>query len=189
MRSPRLRPLTIPQARASLANRLTRAVDNARQIATRLGARPYRVVLVWTRWAGRNVERGEGREVTVREIEILPTPKISSLDGVSFSIFHAGTVPEGSIKLTEVSTSYTFDELSGHMIPGRHEDQIPQPFEFFYELREDGRGDPKPGRQKYRLLSFPTLDAENAQWTLMLQRISEDRDREGRSRYESGTQG
>lgn len=187
MREPRLRPLSPEQARRSLAHRLTRVADNARQIATRLGARPTRVFLVWVAWTGR--ARGEGEERQVRELEILPTPKVKTLDSVTFSIFHAGTIPAGSVALSEVSTGYTFDELTGHMVPELHEDQIPSPVEFFYELREDGRGDSMPTRQKFRVLSVPNRDAENAQWTVMLEKISEDRGRDGESKYLSGTQG
>jgi hypothetical protein len=184
---PPVHPLTVPEARGSLANRLSRTADRVRQVATRLGARPYRLVLVWCRWTGD--VRGEGEMQTFREMEILPCPKVATLDSVTFSVFHAGTIPAGSIKVTEVSTRYTFDELQGHMAPELHEDVIPQPWTFFYELREDGRGDALPIRQRFTLLTVPTRDAENVQWTLMLERRSEDRDREGKSQYLSGTQG
>lgn len=181
-REPRLHPLARPEG--SLAHRLGRVADNVRQIATNLGARPYRVFLVWVLWTG--TERGEGEAEVQRELELLPTPKVATLDSVTYSIFHAGTIPAGSIKLSEVSTRYTFDELTGHMIPLLHEDVIPQPHAFFYEVREDGRGDPRPLRQRYRVMSYPFRDAENAQWTLMLERISEDRGRDGESKYLTG---
>ena len=182
-----LRPLSPLEARSSLAQRLTGVADRVRQVATRLGARPYRVVLVWGRWTGST--RGEGELQFLREMELLPTPKVATLDSVTFSIFHAGTVPAGSIKLTEVSTRYTFDELQGHMIPELHEDVIPSPFDFFYEVREDGRRDARPVRRRFRLMSVPNLDAENAQWTLMLESESEARNRDGGSDYLKGTQG
>lgn len=182
-----LRPLTRLEAKGSLANRLGRVADRARQVATHLGARPYRMWMVWARWTG--AVRGEGRFEVLREMEVLPTPLVASLDSVTFSIFHAGTVPEGSIKVTEVSTRYTFDELQGHMVPDLHEDVIPAPYEFFYEVREDGRGDAEPVRQRYSIMSYPFRDAENAQWRLMLQRVSEPRNRDGSSGYLSGTQG
>lgn len=192
-RRPRLRALTGEEARRSLANRLTRPADAARNIATRLGAHPYRIFMVWQWWDAkfedRQTDRGEGDVHTLREIELLPCPKVESLDGVSFSIFHAGTIPAGSVRLTGVSNRYSYDELTGKMIPEHHEDQIPDPFEFFYELREDGRGDPMPVRMKFRLLSVPTRDAENAQWTVMLERTSEDRNRDGSSAYLTGKQG
>jgi hypothetical protein len=167
-----------------VVNRLARVADNARQIATRLGARPTRCFLVHTR--SRGSERGEGLEVEVKRIELLPTPKVETLDSVTFSVFHAGTVPAGSVKLTEVSLRYTYDELVGLMVPERHEDQIPEPYWFFYELVEDGRGDPYPQRNRFRVLSYPWRDAENAQWKVMLERTSEDRTRSGHSAYLEG---
>ncbi len=182
-----IRPLTRLEARASLASRLGRVADRARQVATRLGARPYRMWMVWARWTG--ARRGEGRFEVLREMEVLPTPKVATLDSVTFSIFHAGTVPEGSIKVSELSVRYTFDELQGHMVPELHEDVIPAPYEFFYEVREDGRGDAEPVRQRYSVMSYPFRDAENAQWTMLLQRVSEPRNRDGSSGYLSGDQG
>lgn len=183
----RFKPLDRLEAKRSLARRLGRVADRAHYVATRLGARPYRVFMVWMRWTGER--RGEGEAECLREMEITPTPKVASLDSVTFSIFHAGTVPAGSIKLSEVSNRYTFDELTGLMVPDLHEDRIPQPYDFFWEVREDGRGDAQPGRQRYSLLSVPNLDAENAQWTLILERVSEDRNRDGSSAYLSGKQG
>lgn len=181
---PLIRALAIPEARGSLVNRLSRVVDRARNIATRLGARPYRVVMVWGKWTG--VNRGEGTFSVFREMEILPTPKVSTLDSVTFSVFHAGTIPAGSVKLSEISTRYTADELQGRMVPTLHSDQLPQPWVFYYEVREDGRGDAEPVRRRFRLLSDPTLDAENVQWTLMLERESEDCGRDGEVKYLTG---
>lgn len=184
-RDPRLRPLNPGEARRSLVNRMGRVADGARQIATRLGARPMRCFLVWTRWDA-NTERGEGREVEQRRVELLPTPKVETMDSVTFSVFHAGTVPAGSVKLSGVSVSYTFDELTGHVIEGQHVDQIEEPWSFFYELVEDGRGDLPAVRNKFRVLSYPTRDAASAQWKVMLERIAEDRTRENKSAYLTG---
>jgi hypothetical protein len=169
----------------TLVQRFVRVADNLRQLNTQFGARPYRTFLVWTKWSGG--ARGQGDEQVLLELELLPTPKVMSMDGVAFSIFHAGTLPVGSVKLTEVSMAYTNDQLTGHLVPGLgHVDQIPSPYDFFYEVREDGRGDNPPQRLKFRLLNFPTMDAENVQWTLMLERVSEDRGRDGQSKYLTG---
>ena len=203
---PRPRPLTPHEARRTLANRLGPKADRLRQLATKFGARPYRVTLVWTKWTGSS--RGEGDELVIREMEILPTPKVQTLDSVSFSIFHAGTIPVGSVRLTEVSLGITYDMLNGHALPKQeedpcdevwqewckckeeqHADQIPQPFDFFYEVCEDGRGDDPPVRQKYRLLNVPFREATKVYWSLMLEKIAEDRGRDGRSKYLTGKEG
>jgi hypothetical protein len=204
---PRPRPLTPDEAKRTLAARFGPRVDSLRQLNTRYGLRPYRVTLVWTKWTGSG--RGAGKELPILEYEILPTPNVKSMDSVSFSIFHAGTVPVGSIRLTEVTLSLTFDELNGHAMPRTeececdreavreweekkrqpHADQIPQPFDFFYELREDGRGDHEPVRLKYRLLNVPMREPGKVQWSLMLEKIAEDRNRDGTSAYTTGRQG
>jgi hypothetical protein len=187
---PRPRPLSPEEARHSLANRLgIKVADKLRQLNTKLGVRPTRVWLVWRKWDGG--ERGQGDPVEVKRIEILPTPMVGSLDAVTFSVFHAGTVPAGSVKLTEVSLKFTYDELTGRMLLGQklHSDNVPQPWEFYYELVEDGRGDPEPVHQRFRFLSYPRRDSDNCQWVVMLQKMSEDDNRQGQSEYLGGTQG
>jgi hypothetical protein len=185
---PRIGPLSPEQARRTLANRLSRVGDRVRQLETRLGLRPYRCFLVWTQWTGG--EPGHGDPAERIAMELLPTPKVRSLDSVTFSVFHAGTIPAGSIKLSEVSARYTYDQLKGLMVPGHeHQDRIPNDWEFFYEVREDGRGDDPARRFKFRLLSEPNRHPENLEWTLMLEKISEDRGRNGESKYLSGEEG
>lgn len=184
---PKIRPLTPSEAKHSLLNRLTRTVDRARQIATKLGARPFRVFLVWTTWTGR--ETGVGIEKETCRIEILPTPLVVSLDSVTFSIFHAGTVKEGSVRLEEVSNSFTYDLLTGHVVDGEHVDQIPLNMDFFYEIISDGRGDPEPVRQKYRILAQPFRRAEKVDFTVMLERRGQDNERDGSSPIDRGDTG
>ena len=174
---PKVRALTPAQAQATFAARFAPAADKLRQIATNLGIRPYRVTLIWTRWSG--TERGEGVERVVQTQELLPTPKVASLDNLSFSLMHAGTIPIGSVSLTGVSLTYTEDLLRGLVVPLAHEDEVPEPFDFFYELVEDGRGDPQPQRQRYRLLKPPFRRAGVVDWSLWLQRVAEDRGRDG----------
>jgi hypothetical protein len=197
----RPRPLSPPRAKASLANRLGRVADNVRQIATRLGTRPYRVWLHWIRWSG--AERGEGFACSIAKVEILPTPKVDTLDSVSFSIFHAGTIPSGSVRVSEISVQYfNEDHLRGLLIPdlewteahgplpavsdraGTNGGTICQPFEFFWEVVEDGRNNRAPEKKAFRLLSNPMLQSERAQWTAMLERISPDELRFGESPFE-----
>lgn len=59
-------------------------------------------------------------------------------------------------------------------------DRIPEQYEFFYELVEE-----RPGavRQKFRVFSEPFRKASDFNWVVILERISEDRGRDGRSRY------
>lgn len=178
---PKVRPLCRDEAIKSLANRLAPRIDRIRQIATNLGTRPYRVFLTWTTWTG--TERGEGYEQVVRRTEILPTPLVASLDRLALTQFAAGTLPMGSVQVTEVSATLTEDLLTGRWVPEPHEDEVPPPKDFFYEVVEDGRGDPEPVRWRFRLMSKPFRDAENVQWKLLLEKEDPDRSRDDRSPF------
>ena len=173
-------PLTPQQAANTICQRLGKVADNVRQIATTLGARPYRVFLVWTKWTGK--ERGEGQENEVARVEILPTPRVQTLDSITFSLYHAGTLPVGSIKVDRISVqAFSADLLTGNYVPGEHEDFIPEPYEFMYEVVEDGRGDNPATRSRFRLLSFPNRRATQVDWEIMLERVGEDRNRYAQS--------
>lgn len=179
---PRLRPLTPMQAKQSLASRLSSTVDKARQIDARLGFRPYQVFLVWTKWEGD--ERGDGNEVVVARIPLTPTPKVSDLTALRQQGFSAGRTLVGDVRLTEVSANYPQEVLKGEIIPERGEDQVPEPYHFFYEIVEDGRHCPPKGsggdeRKRFNLSAAPFLDAENFQWVLVLDKMSRDMKRDG----------
>jgi hypothetical protein len=178
---PRPRPLTPEEARRTLAHRLgTRVAPRLWQLNTRFGIRPYRVWLVWSRWSGE--ERGEGSETICWRHELLPTPKLD-VSSIRYDGTPVGRVPMGTINVSEIVVTYTADELSGLMIPRPHEDVIPEPNDFYYEVVEDGRGDPCPLRAKYRLANQPMRDAENVMWRVQLERMSEDNLRDGSSPY------
>jgi len=95
----------------------------------------------------------------------------------------AGMVPEGSVRIEKISPSYTFDQLRGLWRPEKHEDAIPEDTPFYYEVVEDGRGDPLPVRHRFRLLGLPARRAGKLDWTVTLQRVSGDNDRAGDSTY------
>jgi hypothetical protein len=180
------RPLTDAEARCTIVARLGSTVDRARQAATRVGARPYRCFLVWTCWGGE--EAGEGAEREVARVEILPTPIVRDLTGVALSPVASGVLPVGSLRVTEVSTLLTADQLTGKAVPLAHEDRIPEPYDFFYEVTLDARGDPQPPRNRYRLAALPSLDVERTfGWALLLERVSGDVDRHGQPQIGRGT--
>jgi hypothetical protein len=182
---PKPKALTPDQAKRTIAARIAPRIDRVRQIATRLGIRPYRVMLVWTRFDG--AERGEGDEVEARRIEILPTPKVEDLSAVTLNPLAAGVLPMGTIRVSEVSATMTSDLLNGRWVPRQHEEHLPEPYAFYYEVVEDGRGDSPAARQRYRLAAQPFLKADDVQWVLLLERVSEDAHRDGTSRYGEGS--
>ena len=213
----RIGPLTPGQARNTLAHKIgTRLAPKVRQLATKFGLRPIRVFLVWTKWSG--IERGEGFEKEINRAELLPTPKVDSMDGVSFSLLQAGTVPVGSVRVSRVNVGYTEDQLRGRVYPPNMQttpedfstslqdndaddgtppeplpvlnpDHIEQPFDFYYELIEDGRGDNPSHRSKFRLLNRPFRRAGKTDWSLILERIGQDNNRDGSPATDQGTQG
>jgi hypothetical protein len=136
---------------------------------------------VWDQYTGSDY--GEGNRVELFRTEILPSPKVESLDNIAINPMNAGMVPVGSVRLTRVSAQFTYDQLRGFMVPGRHEDAIPSPYSFYYEIYEDGRGDSEPIRNKFRLLGVPARRAGKVDWTLTLERVSGDNDRQGESTY------
>ncbi len=181
-------PLSPEQAKKTLAHRFASKGDRLRQLYTRFGLRPHRVFLIWTKWSGE--ERGIGEETEMKRVEILPTPKVSSLDNVTFSYFHSGTLPVGSVKVEEISAAtFTEDILRGHTLPTGLVDHIPEPWNFFYEVVEDGRGDDPPVRPKFRLLNTPFRRAGKLDYTIMLERISEDRNRLAKNVMGTGEEG
>lgn len=198
---PKPRPLTPGEARASLVHRMSRVADNARQLATKFGLRNLRVFLIWSRWTGQ--ERGAGDVVFLCECEILPTPRVSSLDAVSFSTFGAGVIPVGSIQVDRITARMTFDQLRGCIdvdgnmskigprgegIPPGHLDHIPDPYDFFWEVREDGRGDCPAQRWRYRLMGTPFRRPGKVDWTCRLEREDQDRMRNGQNAITLGTE-
>jgi len=175
----KIKPLTPDQAKHSLVNRLQKTVDRVRQIPVNFGLRSQRVFLVWTKYTGS--ERGEGREVEIRRKEILPTPKVGPMNAISFAAITGGIMPVGSQRVQNVSLSFTADELEGLWIPEPHEERVPEPYRFYYEIAEDGRGDRAPLRQRFRLAAKPWRNESAISWELILERVSEDPDRSGRT--------
>lgn len=200
---PRPRPLPGGEsAKRTLAHRLTRRADRLRQFYTRFGTRSKRVYLVWTRFTG--VERGEGDEVELARVELLPTPRVSDLTAISHNPFRHGTYPEGSIRVDQISCgAYTEDNLMGLRVPGLEAvDVAPRPtrgtlvggtvaaptsdprVDFFWEVVDDGRSavaaePPQESRKRYRLLGGPYRKETSLYWAANLQRVSEDLDRLG----------
>lgn len=159
---------------------MAKRVDRARQIEVRLGLRPYNVFLVWTKWNAD--ERGEGRETIICRTPLLPTPIVEGLDGVSSQAYSGGKLPVGSVRVRNVSATYSQDVLTGKVIPEIGDD-VPEPFDFFYEVVEDGRharaAGVSPERQRFILSATPALDAGEAEWVLTLERASRDMNRDG----------
>jgi hypothetical protein len=173
----KVRPLTADQAAKTMIGRMSSrltGIANVRQIATRLGARPYRCFLVWTSFSGG--ERGEGIEIEKKRVELLPTPMVQSLDNVALQPAFAGMIKVGDVALSEVHPGYAIADLEGTSFPGAAADDYPEEVSFFYEIVPDGRdGTPDQPRYKFRPMAQPHFDAEELEWRVKLTKISEDR--------------
>jgi hypothetical protein len=180
---PRPRPLRHGEAGRTLAHRLATRVDRLRQFSTRFGLRSVRAFLVWTKYTGE--ERGEGREVEVHRVEMLPTPKVSDLSSITLNPYSAGVFPVGTVRLDLISAAFTREQLMGRELPASEQPNtaIAEPYDFFYELVDDDRTTQNPLRAKFRPLSAPARREGNVCWSIMLERVSEDRTTQGQSTY------
>ena len=184
--------------------RLGPTVDRLRGRMTTFGLRPYEVYLVWTRWSGQ--ERGEGTERILKRVPILPVPKVDELTAISMQFFAGGTLPVGSLRVTEISSSYSQEVLMGRIIPNDPSadrgsiiqgkgpknatknsiegTEVVDPYEFFWEVVEDGRSNNgiNPIRSRFRPMSAPARRAAQFDWSIILERVSEDMDRDGQPR-------
>ncbi len=100
----------------SLINKLQPVADNVRDLASKFGLRPYKVSVITTRWTGPN--RGEGTEVLVSELVLLPTPAVNGTGDVDASVGSVGTQEIGIVDITEISGRYTEDQLRGYSEDG-----------------------------------------------------------------------
>ncbi len=192
----RPKALTPQQARNTLAHRFGRRADSLRQLATRFGIRPNRVFLVWTRGTGAVV--GEADENVLARVELLPTPRVD-LNAMVRRPWTVGILPEGVARIDRVSVYFTSDQLKGLLIPSRRWRTSGQPesellagdwekperdeqVDFFYEIVEDGRGDERPQRLRFRVYGEPVRDAVNVGWNIMLEPASEPTNRDGAPR-------
>lgn len=102
-------------AKNGLAARLASKADQYRMRYMTMGLRPYNVFLVWTKWTGK--ERGEGEEVQLARVMILPSPDVTDLTAVSYASNSAGILPVGSVRLSQVTTLLSFEALTGTELP------------------------------------------------------------------------
>lgn len=158
---------------STLIASLTPTVDCIRDIATQLGARPYRVSLVWTRWSGGS--RGEGHETVEREEALTPTPYVKDVSDLDRKLMPGGAEEVGDVKVTEISPRYTEDYLCGRDENGN---DIPDDVSFYWEvLLPQARGNGI--RRRYYPAGPPNTESTDFQWSIRLKKISENRQRDG----------
>ncbi len=169
---PRPRPLQPFEAKRTLANRLVPIADRLRQFCTTFGVRPYRCFLVWTHFDGE--ERGEGTETELARVELLPTPKIAELTALNQGAYSGGVLATGTIRLDKISAGYTAAQLTGLEVPGQGQKvEMPRDVDFWYEVREDGRGGDKPVPMRFRISGVPFRAAGKVSWSVLMETQNE----------------
>jgi hypothetical protein len=160
----------------TLGRQLIGVADNLRNLLTLFGMRPYEVHIVRTRWSGG--ERGIGQEFVISDTPILPTPLISSLDGITRIVNSVGIDEQGTVKLSEVSGRYSENFLSGQDYEGNPQDGDTQ---WFYEVQFPTPGTVADGAPRRRFFpsSSPTYNPSKFEWTLTLTRSHVDRLNDG----------
>lgn len=169
-------PFTVLDA-TSFANTLTQklvpCVDKLRDLNTKLGARPYQVALVHTRWTGGS--RGEGAEEVLKRELILPTPDVPNIDAIARELQSVGQNEGGTVRVLEISPAYSEECLTGL---GSLGEPVPDDQNFYWEITLL-RNQRAPLHRRFVLRSPPKLDATNMQWVVSLLRADEDRARNG----------
>ena len=152
-----------PDPQTSLVESLGSVVDDIRQIATDIGARPYRVFSVRVGWSGG--ERGRGLPTIICEEEFLPTPFVKDWF-VRRELENVGSVERGIVELREVSPRYTEAQIMS-LCPypcGPDADGN----ETFIEMRIDSRDGTQVKHRRFVVANAPFLDAERFEWRVKL---------------------
>lgn len=152
-----------PNPQASLVDSLGSVVDDIRQIATDLGARPYRVFSVRVGWSGG--EPGRGVRGPVCEEEFLPTPLVKEW-WVRRELEPVGSVERGIVELREISPRYTEAQIMSLCPypcgPDAHGNET------FIEMRIDARDGTQVKHRRFVIANAPFLDAEKFEWRVKL---------------------
>lgn len=200
-------PLKPGQSGRTLAESLIPLADQVRQLYTDFGLRSYRVFLVWVEWrpftrvVGDQLdfddepEVGAGEPILVREIEILPTPRVE-LGGIGKDLDAVGVTERGAISVSEISERYTEDQLTGLLAEFRdpkYPDTLREGIDFWWEIREErpvqGIGTPQPMcqqsgpipsvRRRFAVGAPPVRQPDRFQWFISLSRADGERSRTG----------
>lgn len=171
-RDPGLHPNPSPER--SIVESLGAVVDDARQLLTDFGMRPYRVFSIVVEWSGS--DRGRGLPRVVSEQEILPTPEVD-FAGLRGQMRSAGKVDTGGATLRELSPRLTEEdiELLFHVQP------LPAGQEGFIEIQMDRR-DGEARRRRFVVQGAPQRKPEDFEWTVRLASQEGKRERSGRVR-------
>ena len=135
-------------------------IDGLREdLNGQFGLRAYRLYRVIRTWSGTVVGEGDFADDAV---ELRPQPKVKVWDGLRFVQAVCGIEELGDVRLTEVSLTYTYDQLTGRPLATNQE--------LFLALGE-GHGQGQP-TQLFTLAQPPFVDREKDMgWVISLHRV------------------
>lgn len=166
--------VTSSQVKKTLARRFIPLGDSLRNLLTKFGLRTYRVTLVKVQWSGG--ERGVGLPTVLSEEILLPTPKISDINGLTEVVQAVGLDELGQLTVSQISGRYTEEQLLGRAADG---DDISEDTEFFWEV-EFPHPDGTPGtKRRFFPRGAPQYEPGRLQWTVRLEKSNENRARSG----------
>lgn len=165
---------TADHFRKSLGQKLIPVVDKARDINTQLGLRPYRVKIIRTRWSGG--KRSRGVEQVISELDILPTPLVVDMRGLSEVITPIGVNEQGVVQLQEISGRYSEEQLLG---VGSNGDPLPSDQNVYYEIEFMRRDGAPSEKRRFIRDGLPSYNAGRVQWEVTLVSANENRSRDG----------
>jgi hypothetical protein len=168
--------VTAQQLKKTLARKFVPLADSLRDLLTKFGLRTYRVSIVRERWSGG--QRGVGAVEIISVVPILPTPKMSDLSSLTEIVQPIGLDEVGSAELSEISGRYTEEELRGLEADGT---EVGPDTEIYYEV-EFPRVDGGPSiKRRFFIRGVPNYNPGGLQWSVNLEKASEDRMRNGDS--------
>lgn len=189
MSDPTFTNVTSAQLGASLGQTLVPVIDGVRDLLTSFGLRPYIFRVVKIRWSGSR--RGYGQPYIVSTQDILPTPKVTDLSGMTEIATPVGLDEVGSVLVTQISGRFTDEFFRFASVDGVE----PEPNEeIFYEIefpQVSGNtslspptstvpGGGKPGdKRRFALRGAPMYFASKYYWQLRLERTRSDRAENG----------
>jgi len=158
----------------TLGRKLIATADMLRDQFTRFGLRPFKMRVVRVRWSGGH--RGVGTAVIECTQDILPTPRIMDMAGLTEIVHPIGLDEDGAIMVTEISGRFSDEDLRFARSDGA---PLGPDEEVWYEI-EFPRTDGKPGDlRRFFLRAAPMYYADRFQWNLRLEKAHSDRARNG----------
>jgi hypothetical protein len=165
---------TLFEQTKSLADQLIPVADGIRDLYTQFGLRPYTVRIITVSWSGGDV--GVGVPSVVNNLHLLPTPKIIDLGNITEIAQPVGLDEVGSVEVSEISGSYTEDQLRGLDYAGNTQTVD---IDMFYEIQMLQPNAQLGAARRFQLRGAPQYLADKFQWVVRLEKSHEDRARDG----------